>query len=329
MKNVYFSIGTMRGAIFGGLLFGFVTMSFGANTPLVGKWRGVPPTNDSLEFTEQGIINAEKYGATMSGKYTVIDNEWIQISFGGLAASTAPLPFRYLLSGDALTISDPRGSSDHYLRLGSTGAAVSRDSPSPSALTPMGTQLPVPRNFVEARARLVGKWIEESDDPRFWSFNEDGTVESMDAGDTGLRHTAQFEMLSPMRMLLEEKGAGLHLLYVRFTEQGVVLADPLNVRLWNFRHGDEADFKKAVATGSVKAQGKAIMNNLRMLAAAADQFYLENGVPEAQLSQLVGPDKYMKRLVGVAGEDYFALKFKQGLALSVTTSDGRVYTYPP
>ena len=79
----------------------------------------------------------------------------------------------------------------------------------------------------------------------------------------------------------------------------------------------------------VDSQDKAITNNLRQLAAAADQYYLENGVDSVTYGKLVGPDKYVKQIQPVAGENYRTLKFKQGQPLSVRTSDGRVIRYEP
>ena len=77
------------------------------------------------------------------------------------------------------------------------------------------------------------------------------------------------------------------------------------------------------------SQEKAITNNLRQLGAAADQYYLENGVDSTTYDKLVGPGKFVKQLQHVAGEDYRALKFNQGQPLSVRTSDGRVIRYDP
>ena len=76
------------------------------------------------------------------------------------------------------------------------------------------------------------------------------------------------------------------------------------------------------------SQDKAVLNNARQLSGASDQYYLENGKTEATLSDLVGPDKYVKALHPVAGEDYSTLVFKQGEALSVQLADGRTITYP-
>jgi type IV pilus assembly protein PilA len=77
------------------------------------------------------------------------------------------------------------------------------------------------------------------------------------------------------------------------------------------------------------SQDKAITNNLRQLGAAADQYYLENGVDSVTYGKLVGPDKYIKQIKPVAGENYRALKFNQGEPLRIRTADGRVIEYNP
>lgn len=76
------------------------------------------------------------------------------------------------------------------------------------------------------------------------------------------------------------------------------------------------------------AQEKAVLNNLRMLTAAADQHYLENGVTSATYDQLVGPTRYIKTLQPVAGENYRALRFQQGQPLRVRLQNGKVIQYP-
>lgn len=65
------------------------------------------------------------------------------------------------------------------------------------------------------------------------------------------------------------------------------------------------------------SQEKAVLNNLRQLAAAADQYYLEKGVTTATYEDLVGPTKYVRRLNPVDDEDYRTLVFKQGTPLRV------------
>ena len=77
------------------------------------------------------------------------------------------------------------------------------------------------------------------------------------------------------------------------------------------------------------SQEKAILNNLRQLAAAADQYYLENGVSSATYDDLVGARKYIKVINPVAGENYRALRFQQGTTLRVRTADGRTVEYRP
>jgi type II secretory pathway pseudopilin PulG len=77
------------------------------------------------------------------------------------------------------------------------------------------------------------------------------------------------------------------------------------------------------------SQTMAVYNNLRMLSAAADQYYLENGVNSANFDSLVGPGRLIKSVTPVAGEDYRSMTFKQGLPLTVRLPDGRVISYPP
>ena len=72
------------------------------------------------------------------------------------------------------------------------------------------------------------------------------------------------------------------------------------------------------------SQSKAIVNNLRQIASAADQYFLETGATQATLSDLLGTDKYIKSLRTVSGENYSTL-FPVTIGytgLSVTKSDG-------
>ena len=65
------------------------------------------------------------------------------------------------------------------------------------------------------------------------------------------------------------------------------------------------------------SQTKAITNNLRQLASAADQYFIENGVTVSAQTELVGTDKYVKTLNPVAGETYPAT-ITQGVAIEAT-----------
>jgi hypothetical protein len=74
-------------------------------------------------------------------------------------------------------------------------------------------------------------------------------------------------------------------------------------------------------------QQRAILNHLRQIAAAADQYYLENGANHVTLAELVGPDKYIKEIVPVAGEDYSQIDLKQGKPLTIALPGGGAMTY--
>jgi type IV pilus assembly protein PilA len=77
------------------------------------------------------------------------------------------------------------------------------------------------------------------------------------------------------------------------------------------------------------SQEKAVLNNLRQISAAADQYYLEHNVDTVELHELIGPDKYIRKLDLVVGEDYSELVLKQGEPLVVHLPDGREVRYDP
>jgi len=77
------------------------------------------------------------------------------------------------------------------------------------------------------------------------------------------------------------------------------------------------------------SQDKAVLNNARQLAAAADQYFLENGVSSVLQSQLTGPTNYVKALNLVANETYPAA-FTQAVTITVAGVAGqRTITYAP
>lgn len=65
------------------------------------------------------------------------------------------------------------------------------------------------------------------------------------------------------------------------------------------------------------SQDKAVLNNLRQLGAAADQYFLENGVSTVASASLVGTNSsnYIKAIQTVAQETYDAT-ITQGLGVS-------------
>ena len=54
----------------------------------------------------------------------------------------------------------------------------------------------------------------------------------------------------------------------------------------------------------VASQDKAVLNNMRILAAAADQYFTEKGTSMVLFSSLVGSSAYVKSFNAVAGETY-------------------------
>ena len=77
------------------------------------------------------------------------------------------------------------------------------------------------------------------------------------------------------------------------------------------------------------SQDKAVMNNARQLAAAADQYFLANGVSSVTQGSLVGSTNYVKSLNLVASESYPA-GFTQGVTITISGIAGqRTITYAP
>ena len=52
------------------------------------------------------------------------------------------------------------------------------------------------------------------------------------------------------------------------------------------------------------SQNKAVLNNMRLLSGAADQYFMESGRNNVRFTVLVGPTSYVKSFQTVAGETY-------------------------
>ena len=77
------------------------------------------------------------------------------------------------------------------------------------------------------------------------------------------------------------------------------------------------------------SQDKAVLNNARQLAAAADQYFLENGVSTVAQTNLIGATNYVKALNLVANETYPSA-YTQGETITIVGIAGvRTITYAP
>jgi type IV pilus assembly protein PilA len=77
------------------------------------------------------------------------------------------------------------------------------------------------------------------------------------------------------------------------------------------------------------SQDKAVLNNARQLSAAADQYFLENGVSSVSLGNLVGASNYVKAINTVASESY-PDGYTQGVTITIGSIAGaRTVTYSP
>jgi type IV pilus assembly protein PilA len=77
------------------------------------------------------------------------------------------------------------------------------------------------------------------------------------------------------------------------------------------------------------SQDKAVMNNARQMAAAADQYFLENGSSSAASGDLIGATAYVKSLSKVASETYPSF-YTQGVTITILgIASARTITYSP
>lgn len=87
----------------------------------------------------------------------------------------------------------------------------------------------------------------------------------------------------------------------------------------------------ATAAPTVAEQVKAMEDNLRKIAEARVQFQLENGRWPTSMADLMGPDKFIKGIVPVAGEDYSTISVTGHSfePLQVVNPIGLVANYDP
>jgi type IV pilus assembly protein PilA len=75
------------------------------------------------------------------------------------------------------------------------------------------------------------------------------------------------------------------------------------------------------------SQDRAVLNNARQLAAAADQYMMENGASMVAFTSLVGATNYVKQ-VGVIASETYPTDFTQGVTMTITGVGGaRTITY--
>jgi type IV pilus assembly protein PilA len=75
------------------------------------------------------------------------------------------------------------------------------------------------------------------------------------------------------------------------------------------------------------SQDKAVLNNMRQLGGAADQYFLENGTSNAAIGSLVGSSAYVKS-IGTAANEFYPANYTQGNPIIVSGIAGvRTLTY--
>jgi len=81
--------------------------------------------------------------------------------------------------------------------------------------------------------------------------------------------------------------------------------------------------------GRRSGENKYVLGTARQLSAAADQYFLENGVSTVSSANLIGSSNYVKAINPIAGETYPAF-YTQGVTITVTGVAGtKAVTWEP
>jgi len=112
------------------------------------------------------------------------------------------------------------------------------------------------------------------------------------------------------------------------TETATLIKDGAEVRV-RLNAAQIKAATSAAATMTPTEITKAVLNNLRQISGAADQYFLETGKTSVTLAELVGPTKYIKQLIPVDGESHGGLQLRSGIPMAVTTAHGVNVSYAP
>lgn len=70
------------------------------------------------------------------------------------------------------------------------------------------------------------------------------------------------------------------------------------------------------------SQDKMVFGNMRQLASAAEQYFLEYGTSTAAMTALIGPDRYIKVAIQPVAGEVYPTSFLQGDSIVVTSIAG-------
>jgi hypothetical protein len=146
--------------------------------------------------------------------------------------------------------------------------------------------------------------------------DQQGPITIMENGDFGwaLSSKTIYGYFSDEKLFLKNQaGVPKALEYIEYRK----VSKDVAVELTEFSRLQKNQFRRNI-------NEKMIMNNLRQLAIAVDQFFLDNGVNEAKWEQIVGPGKSIKELRSIDGEDYSKLVLRKDIAEWTVTSRGGI-----
>ena len=110
---------------------------------------------------------------------------------------------------------------------------------------------------------------------------------------------------------------------------GTAVASPLPTAATPRASPPRAEPAPSVPSLTVVNRQRRMLNNLRQLSAALDQFQQEYGRPPASLDEIVGQARYIRQLTPAANENYASVPLMPHQPLTIVAPDGVTVTFDP
>jgi hypothetical protein len=134
------------------------------------------------------------------------------------------------------------------------------------------------------------------------------------------------ELADGSKLELWNPGAGATAMHFTPSDGALISLDPFAARMASWKRITDAE----LASIANSQKQKAVVNNLRQLASAGQQYLLDRGVKEVGYADLIGTqtDNYIRSISPADGEDYTHITITQiTTQISVTTKDYGTVTY--
>ena len=91
-------------------------MGCGSQSSIVGNWQEVGDESSTMVFYKDGTFSASDDGVTVTGKYSLPDNNHIKFTGDGIYGIAGSLILECELRGNKLILTDDKGEKEEYKR---------------------------------------------------------------------------------------------------------------------------------------------------------------------------------------------------------------------